>query len=55
MKKVLYLVLSFAILLALLATVGYAADAATAPRYLYVGGVAVVEEYVAGAVTSGQG
>ena len=55
MKKVLCLVLSFAILLALLPTVGYAADAATLPRYLYVGGVAVVEEYVAGAVTSGQG
>lgn len=32
-----------------------AAAAATLPRYLYVGGVAVVEEYVAGAVTSGQG
>jgi len=55
MKKVLCLVLSFAMLLALLPTAGYAADAATLPRFLYVGGVAVVEEYVAGAVTSGQG
>ena len=32
-----------------------AAAAATLPRYLYVGGVAVVEEYTVSAVTSGEG
>ena len=55
MKKVLFLVLTLVIVMALLPMVGYATDTVTLPRYLYVGGVEVVQEYTVGAVTSGEG